>query len=126
MNDCWLKYSCLSMRFNLSRVPFNPALLYESPRPHEQVGAPFLTMTSNSPAPPEAIGIRSSGIGIVATLALLQRAELDKQEEDTIATMLKEDQENKLLKGLFLKDAVKSTFRRPEMGSIESINIDAI
>jgi hypothetical protein len=52
-----------------------------------------------------------------------QRAELDRQEEDAIATMLKEDQENKLLIGLFLEDAVKNTVGRPEVRSVESTNM---
>lgn len=52
-----------------------------------------------------------------------QRAELDRQEEDAIATMLKEDQENKLLIGSFLEDAVKNTVGRPEVGSVESTNM---
>jgi hypothetical protein len=39
--------------------------------------------------------------------------------------MLKEDQENKLLTGSFLEDAVKNTVGRPEMGSVESTNMDA-
>jgi hypothetical protein len=52
-----------------------------------------------------------------------QRAELDRQEEDAIATMLKEDQENKLLIGSFLEDAVKNTVGRPEVESVESTNM---
>ncbi|RDL40953.1 uncharacterized protein BP5553_00932 [Venustampulla echinocandica] len=41
-----------------------------------------------------------------------QRAELDRKEKEAIATMLQDDQENKLLIGSFLEDAVKITFRR--------------
>jgi hypothetical protein len=52
-----------------------------------------------------------------------QRAELDRQEEDAIATMLKEVQENKLLIGSFLEDAVKNTVGRPEVGSMGSTNM---
>jgi hypothetical protein len=37
--------------------------------------------------------------------------------------MLKEDQENKLLIGLFLEDTVKNTVRRPKVGSIGLTNI---
>ncbi len=36
---------------------------------------------------------------------------------------LQEDQQNKLLIGSFLEDAVKHTVGRPEMGSVELINM---
>jgi hypothetical protein len=52
-----------------------------------------------------------------------QRVELDRQEEDAIVTMLKEDQKDKLLIGLFLEDVVKNTVRRPKVGSIELTNM---
>jgi hypothetical protein len=49
-----------------------------------------------------------------------QRAELDRKEKEVIATMLQEDQENKLRIGSFLEDAVKNTFGRPdETGPVE-------
>lgn len=52
-----------------------------------------------------------------------QRAELDRQEKEAIETMLQEDQENKLLIGSFLEDAVKNIFGRPdEIGSVELTN----
>ncbi|KAH8587971.1 hypothetical protein B0O99DRAFT_731242 [Bisporella sp. PMI_857] len=50
-----------------------------------------------------------------------QRAELDKKEKEAIATMLQEDQENKLRIGSFLEDAVKNTFGRP--GEIEPVEL---
>jgi hypothetical protein len=37
--------------------------------------------------------------------------------------MLKEDQENKLLIGSFLEDAVKNTVGKPEVGSVGSTNM---
>jgi len=52
-----------------------------------------------------------------------QRAELDRKEKEAIATMLQEDQENKLLVGSFLEDAVKITFGQPEVGVVEPTNI---
>ena len=53
-----------------------------------------------------------------------QRAELDRKENEAIATMLQEDHENKLLIGSFLEDAVKTTFGRPdEIGPAESTNM---
>lgn len=53
-----------------------------------------------------------------------QRAELDRKEREAIATMLQEDEENKLLIGSFLEDAVNTTFGRPdEAGPVESINV---
>ncbi|KAH9213623.1 hypothetical protein DL95DRAFT_447010 [Leptodontidium sp. 2 PMI_412] len=53
-----------------------------------------------------------------------QRAELDRREREAIATMLQEDEENKLLIGSFLEDAVNITFGRPdEAGPVESINV---
>jgi len=48
-----------------------------------------------------------------------QRAELDKKEQESIAAMLKENQENKLLIGSFLEDAVNSTFGKPMIGSVQ-------
>jgi hypothetical protein len=53
-----------------------------------------------------------------------QRAELDRKEKEAITTMLQEDQENKLLMGSFLEDAVKTTIGLPdEIGSVASTNI---
>jgi hypothetical protein len=53
-----------------------------------------------------------------------QRAELDRKEKEAIATMLQEDQENKLLIGSFLEDAVKITFGGPdEIGPVELTNM---
>jgi len=53
-----------------------------------------------------------------------QRAELDRKEREAIATMLQEDQENKLLIGSFLEDAVGTTFGRPdETGPVESASV---
>ncbi|KAF8540206.1 hypothetical protein BDD12DRAFT_880863 [Trichophaea hybrida] len=53
-----------------------------------------------------------------------QRAELDRKEREAIATMLQKDQENKLLIGSFLEDAVNITFGRPdEIGPVESTNM---
>ena len=53
-----------------------------------------------------------------------QRAELDRKEKEAIAIMLQEDQENKLLIGSFLEDAVNSTFGRPdEIRPVESTNM---
>jgi hypothetical protein len=52
-----------------------------------------------------------------------QRAELDRKEKEAIATMLQEDQENKLLIGSFLEGAVKIAFGRPVVGVVESMNI---
>jgi len=52
------------------------------------------------------------------------RAELYRREKEAIATMLQEDQENKMQIGSFLEDAVKTTFVRPdEIGTVESANI---
>ena len=49
-----------------------------------------------------------------------QRAELDRQEKEAVATMLQEDHENKLLIGSFLEDAVENIFGRPdEAGPVE-------
>jgi hypothetical protein len=53
-----------------------------------------------------------------------QRAELDRKEKEAIAIMLQEDQENKLLIGSFLEDAVNTTFGRPdEIRPVESTNM---
>ena len=52
-----------------------------------------------------------------------QRAELDRKEKNAIATMLQEDEENKLLIGSFLEEAVKNTFGHPEIGHPESTNM---
>lgn len=53
-----------------------------------------------------------------------QRAELDRKEREAIATMLQEDQENKLLIGSFLEDAVNTTFGRlDEIGPVGSTNM---
>jgi hypothetical protein len=53
-----------------------------------------------------------------------QRAELDRRESEAIATMLQDDQENKMLIGSFLEDAVNTTFGLPdEIGPVESTNM---
>jgi hypothetical protein len=53
-----------------------------------------------------------------------QRAELDRREREAIATMLQEDQENKLLIGSFLEDAIDTTFGRlDEIVPVESTNM---
>lgn len=53
-----------------------------------------------------------------------QRAELDRKEREAIATMLQEDQENKLLIGSFLEDAVNNTFGRSDsIGPVEPTNM---
>jgi hypothetical protein len=53
-----------------------------------------------------------------------QRAELDRREREAIATMLQEDQENKLLIGSFLEDAIDTTFGRlDEIAPVESTNM---
>ena len=53
-----------------------------------------------------------------------QRAELDRKERGAISTMLQEDQENKLLIGSFLEDAVNITFGQPdEIGPVESTSM---
>ena len=52
-----------------------------------------------------------------------QRAELDRMEKEAIAAMLQEDQENKLLIGSFLEDAIKITFGRPEVVPVQSTNM---
>ncbi|PQE27761.1 ubiquinol-cytochrome-c reductase cytochrome c1 protein [Rutstroemia sp. NJR-2017a BVV2] len=53
-----------------------------------------------------------------------QRAELDRQEKEALATMLQEDQKNKQLVGSFLEGAVKAIFgQRDEIGIIKSTNM---
>ena len=49
-----------------------------------------------------------------------QRAELDRKEQEAIATMLREDQENKALIGSFLDTSIKNTFHMDKKGSEDS------
>ncbi|KAH8684278.1 hypothetical protein BGZ60DRAFT_397194 [Tricladium varicosporioides] len=53
-----------------------------------------------------------------------QRAELDRREKDAIAMMLRGDQENKLLIGSFLENAINTTFGQPDkIRPTESLNM---
>jgi hypothetical protein len=49
-----------------------------------------------------------------------QRAELDRQEQEAIATMLKDDQENKILIGSFLEASCRETFEMDDIRQVES------
>lgn len=53
-----------------------------------------------------------------------QRAELDRQEQEAIATMLKEDQENKNLVGSFLEAACKEAFEVDDGREVEAAVVD--
>jgi hypothetical protein len=43
-----------------------------------------------------------------------QRAELDRREKETVAIMIQEDQENRLLIESFLEDAINNAFGQPD------------
>lgn len=53
-----------------------------------------------------------------------QRAELDRQEREAIATMLKDDQENKMLIGSFLEVACKEYFEVDNGREMEAAAVD--
>ena len=50
-----------------------------------------------------------------------QRAELDRKEQEAIATMLREDQENKLLIGSFLEASIKNASEVKDKVPVESL-----
>jgi uncharacterized membrane protein len=50
----------------------------------------------------------------------LQRAELDRKEQEAIATMLKDYQENKLLIGSFLEASCREAFEMDDVRHVES------
>jgi hypothetical protein len=53
-----------------------------------------------------------------------QRAELDRQEREAIATMLKDDQENKMLIGSLLEASCKEAFVLDDSGEEEATTVD--
>jgi hypothetical protein len=55
-----------------------------------------------------------------------QRVELDRQEQEAMATMLKDDQENKILIGSFLEASCKEAFEMDDIRHVESNTIDRL
>ena len=51
---------------------------------------------------------------------------LDRQEQEAMATMLKDDQENKLLIGSFLEASCKEAFEMDDITHVESTAIDRL
>jgi hypothetical protein len=51
-----------------------------------------------------------------------QRAELDRQERETIATILKDDQENKIPIGSSLEASCREAFEMDDIRQVESID----
>jgi hypothetical protein len=49
-----------------------------------------------------------------------RRAELDRQEQEAIAIMLKEDHENRLLIGSLLEESCREAFEREEVARVET------
>ena len=49
-----------------------------------------------------------------------QRAELDRMEQEAIATMLKDDQENKILIGSFLEASCREAFEMDDIRQVET------
>jgi hypothetical protein len=49
-----------------------------------------------------------------------QRAELDRMEQEAIATMLKDDQENKILIGSFLEASCREAFEMDDIKQVET------
>ena len=56
----------------------------------------------------------------------VQRAELDRQELEVMATMLKDDQENKILIGSFLEASCKEAFEMDDITHVESTTVDQL
>ena len=59
-------------------------------------------------------------------MSSLQRAELDRKEQEAIATMLKDDQENKLLIRSFLEASCREAFEMDDVRHVESTTMDRL
>ena len=55
-----------------------------------------------------------------------QCVELDRQEQEAMATMLKDDQENKILIGSFLEASCKEAFEMDDIRHVESNTINRL